>query len=138
MQNITKKLLAGVIAICLSVPCFGALSPSNPPISFTAFGTTTSAAVSATLQVAGADGYNILLDGSALATSTITVAIEILDAANGVYVAPTTVNGVANPITFTNGTSLLINVPGGVPGIRVNVTSFGTATGTFRSAIYAY
>jgi hypothetical protein len=138
MQNITKKLLAGLIAICLAVPSFGALSPSNPPVSFTAYGQTTIAAVSATLQCAGADGYNILLDGSAVATSTITVAIQVLNGATGSYQSPVTINGVANPITVTNGTTQLINVPGGLPGIQVNVTSFGTATGVFRCSIHAY
>lgn len=138
MWNISKKLLAGLIAICLAVPSFGALSPSNPAVSFTANGQTTSAAVSATLQCAGADGYNILLDGSAVATSTITVAIQVLNGATSTYLTPVTINGVANPITLTNGTTQLINVPGGVPGIQVNVTSFGTATGVFRCAIYSY
>ena len=95
---------------------------------------------SATMQGLAAAYYTVLLDASALATSTITVAIQVLDVGNSTYVTPSGIGNPnnANPITVTNGTvPALVQIPGPLPGIQINVTSFGTATGTFRVVIVA-
>lgn len=137
MSHIKKILIA---LLLLSATAFGGLTRDNPPLNLYTQGSSTAAGVTATLVVPGADGYNIVLNGTNVATSTITVAIQVFDSQAGAYVTPATIglNSVANPITLTNATSQIINIPGGFEGVQVNVTSFGTATGTFDCTITAY
>jgi hypothetical protein len=139
MSNIKKIVSRFLLVVCLGCSTsFGSLSPANPPLAFSAYGQTSSATLVANLQCAGADGYNIILDGTAVATSTITVTVQVLNTGTGAYVTPATIGTATNPITVTNATAQVVNVPGGYPGIQVTVTSFGTATGTFKCIIYAY
>lgn len=103
-------------------------------------GSATTAGVVCTMTNPNANGFNILLDGQAQATSSITVAIQLLNPLTGNYSTPTGIGNpnVADPITLTNATTQQVQCPGNWPGIQVNVTSFGTATGTFRAMIVAY
>ena len=137
MLNIKKLLLA--ISVLIALPVFAALGPG--PIagnSTTAGGPLTAAGTACQVGVIGVDGYVVVLDGSALATSTITVNINVLDPVTGTYSTPVSIGGVTNPITFTNGTTQVLTIPGGYAGIQVAVTSFGTATGTFNAWIATY
>jgi len=94
-----------------------------------------------------ASSYTILIDASSVATSTCTIAIQVLSpndgAAPGTYVAPQVIGSsggtaqAAGTITITNALSYVIVVPGGYPGIQVSVTSWGTATGTIYASITA-
>jgi hypothetical protein len=130
-----KKLLS----ILCSLAMLSASSAAIPNAQ-SASGSATGAAVVCNLAGAGTDGFVVILDGQAQATSTITVAIQVLNPMTGNYSTPTTVPGsaTANPITLTNATTQTFTIPGGYPGIQVNVTSFGTATGTFRAMIWTY
>lgn len=105
-----------------------------------ATGTATAAGVVASLAQSGASGYIVILDGTSVATSSITVAVQVLDISNNSYVTPTTIGnpGVTQPVTLTNATIQIVQIPGGFPGIQINITSFGTATGTFRGVVMSY
>lgn len=133
-----KRLAFWLVFLFAAVSAEAAITPWDFPVNIAVSNSLTVAAICCNLQVGGAQGFNVLLDGTSVGTSTITVAIQILDPNTSTYVTPATVNGVANPVTLTNGTAQLINIPGSVAGVQINVTSFGTATGTFVGSISAY
>ena len=85
----------------------------------------------------------ILLNGKNVGTAALNVSIEFADLNTGVYTAPTLVwgpasAGIANPVAVTNATAQVILIPGGWGSVRVNITSFGTSTGTFAASIQTY
>ena len=133
-----KLFLLFVFLLSICADDSKALLPGQTNQIFTGFAT--AAAVAQTVTVPNSTGYAILLDGSGVGTSSITVAIQVLQTVGSTYQTPTNIGnpGVANPITLANGTSQFIMIPTGWPSIQVNVTSFGTATGTFRTVILAY
>lgn len=135
MLNIKNLFRAFIVFSCL---CLTARADLNQPKPIYAEGNATSAAVSCSLQVAGANGYIVILDGTNVATSSVTVAVQVFNPINSVWSTPVTIGGVSQPITLTNATTQVVNVVGSFPGIRINVTSFGTATGTFQGYISAY
>ena len=132
MLNIKRLLFLASLFLCLSAKAN--LTDTVMPY---AQGNSTTATVTCTLQVSGANGYAVILDGTLVATSTITVAVQVWDPIQGAWITPVTIGGVTQPITLTNATAQVVNIPGSFPGIRVNVTSFGTATGTFYAYISA-
>jgi hypothetical protein len=88
-------------------------------------------------------GCSILLDGKGIATAALNVSVEVLDSVNGTYVAPTTLwgpnsAGVTNPVVLALGTAQMVNILGSWSGVRVNIPSFGTSTGTFNAVIQTY
>lgn len=87
------------------------------------------------------NGFNVLLDGVGVGTGPILVAVNFLDFGNGSYRNTAFYAGgalVASPISLTNGTAQIINIPGHWPAIQVAVTNYQTGTGTFRAMIHAY
>ena len=89
------------------------------------------------------DGYIILLDGTAIGTAPLVVTVGLLNFQTGTYIAPATIwgpnsAGVTNPVTVTNATAQVVNIPGAWPSVQVSIASFGTSTGTFRAMIQAY
>ena len=112
--------------------------------SLVARGTATAAGVVCTCTPpVTVDGFLILLNGKAVATAALSVAIEIQDANTGTWVAPTQVwgaasAGIANPVSVTNATAQIVSIPGNWGAIRVNIPSFGTSTGTFAATIQSY
>lgn len=137
-MSITKKFLVACLSLWLGLASSGALTSDNPPINLFTTGFNTAAGATCALTVGGADGYTVLLDASALATSTITVSIGVWDPGTSAWVVPATIAGTSNHITVTNAVSQVFNFPGGYPGLQVSVVSFGTATGTFNASISAY
>lgn len=107
-------------------------------------GIATAAGVVCTLSPGqSAEGILILLDGKAIATAALNVSVEVEDMTNDAYVAPVTLwgpnaSGVTNPVALALGTAQMVYIPGGWSSVRVNIPSFGTATGTFRAVIQSY
>jgi hypothetical protein len=103
-------------------------------------GSATAAGVVCTLTPdIAVDSFLILLDATAVGTAALNVGVQVLNA-SGAYVAPTPIwgpaaAGVVNPVVVTNATAQMVSIPGGWPGVRVNIASFGTSTGTFRATI---
>lgn len=149
--------LISLIAIALFTmpvnPIHAALTP-NGPITGQATGShaLTSTGVICTLGAPGAaaSGYTIIIDATQMATSTCTVNIQVLvptdGSSPGTYVTPTawyingvaTVSGSLGTLTITNGDVYVYSIPGGVPGIQVNLAGDGSATGTISASISVY
>ena len=89
------------------------------------------------------NGFLIMLDASAVATANLTVSVNLLDFATGLYVTPATIwgpaaAGVTNPVVLTLATVQMVSIPFHWPSVQINIASFGTSTGTFSAMIQGY
>ena len=95
-----------------------------------------------TLSARGADGYAVVLDGTAVATAALSVAVQVLDVNSSTYVTPASGLGnpapPSNPVSVATSTIVVVQIPAGFAGVQVTIPSFGNSTGTFRASITAY
>lgn len=79
--------------------------------------------------------WSIELDGSSIATAALTVAVQTfcLGLGAGTWAAPST--PAWNAISIAVGTKQMLNWTGPLAGIRINIATFGTSTGTFACHI---
>jgi hypothetical protein len=105
-------------------------------------GSATAAGVVCTLMPESVtDTCMFLLDGTAVGTAALPVSVQVLSG-GGAWVTPATVWGpgataVTNPVSVTNATAQMVFIPSGWAGVRLNIASFGTSTGTFKATIQA-